>query len=64
MAQNEPLEKLASTGVLKQEAPAREEIAGLLRTAAVRLEDAQKTTLEPGLEAFQIGENGLSPIGS
>jgi len=44
MPPNDPLEKLASTGLLKQEPPAREEIAGLLRTGAVRLEDAQKTT--------------------
>lgn len=42
MAQSEPLEKLASTGLLKREPPAREEIAGLLRTGAIRLEDARK----------------------
>jgi hypothetical protein len=47
MVQIEPLEKLASTGLLKQELPSREEIAGLLRTAAVRLEDARKTTNAP-----------------
>jgi hypothetical protein len=47
MAQNEALEKLASTGLLKPEPPGREEIAGLLRTAAVRLEDARKTTNAP-----------------
>jgi len=47
MAQSEPLEKLASTGLLKHEAPGREEIAGLLHTAAVRLEDARKTTNAP-----------------
>lgn len=47
MAQIEALEKLASTGLLKRELPGREEIAGLLRTAAVRLEDARKTTNAP-----------------
>ncbi len=47
MAQNDPLEKLASTGLLKHEPAAREEVAGLLRTAAVRLEDARKTTNAP-----------------
>jgi hypothetical protein len=44
MAQSDPLEKLATTGLLKHEPPGREEIAGLLRTGAVRLEDARKTT--------------------
>lgn len=43
----EPLEKLAGTGLLKHEPPAEEEIAGLLRTASVRLADAQKTTNAP-----------------
>ena len=47
MAQNDALEKLASTGLLKREPPVRDEIAGLLRTAAVRLEDARKTTNAP-----------------
>jgi hypothetical protein len=47
MAQVEALEKLASTGLLKPEPPGREEIAGLLRTATVRLEDARKTTIAP-----------------
>jgi hypothetical protein len=47
MAQIEALEKLASTGLLKHEPPGREEIAGLLRTAAIRLEDARKSTLAP-----------------
>lgn len=47
MARIEALEKLASTGLLKHEPPGREEIAGLLRTAAVRLEDARKTTNAP-----------------
>jgi hypothetical protein len=47
MTQSEPLEKLASTGLLKHEAPGREEIVGLLYTAAVRLEDARKTTNAP-----------------
>ena len=44
---SEPLEKLASTGLLKREAPGREEIAGLLHTATVRLEDARKSTNAP-----------------
>lgn len=44
MAPNEPLEKLAGAGLLKQEPPAGEEIAGLFRTASIRLKDAQKTT--------------------
>ena len=47
MTQIDTLEKLASTGVLKHEPPVRDEIAGLLRTAAVRLEDARKTTNAP-----------------
>jgi len=47
MVQHDSLEKLASTGLLKHEPPGREEIAGLLRTAAVRLEDARKTTNAP-----------------
>ena len=47
MAQIDALEKLASTGLLKHEPPSREEIAGLLHTAAVRLEDARKTTNAP-----------------
>jgi hypothetical protein len=47
MVRNDALEKLAGTGVLKPEPPAREEIAGLLYTAAVRLEDARKTTNAP-----------------
>lgn len=47
MAPNEALERLASTGLLKPEPPGREEIAGLIRTAAVRLEDARKTTNAP-----------------
>lgn len=47
MAQHDPLETLASTGLLKHEPPVREEIAGLLRTAAVRLGDARKTTIAP-----------------
>ena len=37
MTQIDTLEKLASTGVLKHEPPVRDEIAGLLRTAAVRV---------------------------
>jgi len=47
MAQSDALEKLASTGLLKHEPPGREEIAGLLHTATVRLEDARKTTNAP-----------------
>ncbi len=47
MPQNDPLANLASTGLLKEEPPVREEIVGLLRTAAVRLEDARKTTNAP-----------------
>lgn len=42
MTQHEALERLASTGLLKQEPPGREEIAGLIRTGAVRLEDSQR----------------------
>lgn len=44
MAQNDPLDKLVSTGLLKHEPPSRDEIVGLLRTGAIRLEDALKTT--------------------
>jgi hypothetical protein len=44
MTPSEPLEKLASTGILKPERAGGEEIAGLLRTASIRLEDARKTT--------------------
>jgi hypothetical protein len=47
MAQLDALEKLANTGLLKHEPPGREEITGLLRTAAVRLEDARRTTNAP-----------------
>lgn len=47
MAPNEPLDKLVQTGLLKREPPAREEIAGLLRTGRVRLEDARKTSNAP-----------------
>jgi len=47
MTQIDALERLAATGLLKHEAPGREEIAGLLRTGAVRLEDARKTTNAP-----------------
>jgi hypothetical protein len=42
MATIEALEQLARIGLLKHEDPAAEEIAGLLRSAAVRLEDARK----------------------
>jgi hypothetical protein len=44
MARVDPLERLASTGLLKHEPPGREEIAGLIHTAEVRLKDARKTT--------------------
>lgn len=47
MARSDPLETLASTGLLKHEPPGREEIAGLLHTAAVRLEDVRKTMIAP-----------------
>ncbi|HYC62418.1 MAG TPA: hypothetical protein VEK79_22895 [Thermoanaerobaculia bacterium] len=47
MTQSEPLEKLASTGLLKHEEPRREQITGLLHTGAVRLEDACRTTNAP-----------------
>lgn len=47
MTQRDALEKLASTGLLKQEPPREDEIAGLLRTAAIRLEDARKPTNAP-----------------
>ena len=47
MAKSEALEKLAGTGLLKHEPPGREEIAGLLRSAAVRLEDARKPANAP-----------------
>ena len=40
----DPLEKLVNVGSLKREAPNAEEIAGLIRTAAVRLADAEKET--------------------
>lgn len=47
MPPNEQLEKLASTGILKREPPSKREIDGLIRSAAARLEDAQKTTNSP-----------------
>jgi hypothetical protein len=47
MAPSDALEKLATTGLLKHEPPGREEIAGLLRTATVRLEDSRNTTNAP-----------------
>jgi hypothetical protein len=47
MVQSDALEKLAGTGLLKHEPPGREEITGMLRTAAVRLKDARKTTNAP-----------------
>lgn len=47
MDRNEPLEKLASTGLLKRERPGRDEVVGLLRTAGIRLSDAQRTINAP-----------------
>lgn len=44
MAQSDPLENLVAKGLLKRELPAREEITGLIRTAAIRLDDARKKT--------------------
>ena len=38
-----PLETLAETGLLKREPPVQEEIEGLIRSASVRLHDAQQT---------------------
>ena len=66
MAQTDALEKLASTGVLKHEPPVREELAGLLRTAAVRLEDARKEALAPE-SRFDLAYNaahGFAPASS
>jgi hypothetical protein len=56
MALSDPLEKLASTGLLKHESPGREEIAGLLHTAAARLQDARKTTNAPE-SRFDLAHN-------
>jgi hypothetical protein len=56
MARIEALEKLASTGLLKQEPPSGEEIAGMLRAAIVRLEDARKTTNAPE-SRFDLAHN-------
>ncbi len=47
MDRNEPLERLASTGLLKPEPPGRDEIVGLLRTATIRLADAQRSINAP-----------------
>lgn len=47
MAPIEALEKLVSTTLLRHEPPGRDEIAGLLRSATIRLEDARKTTIAP-----------------
>lgn len=47
MTDADPLQRLANTGLLKAEPPGREEISGLLRTGAVRLEDAQKSGNAP-----------------
>ncbi|HEX7705624.1 MAG TPA: hypothetical protein VF701_04105 [Thermoanaerobaculia bacterium] len=47
MTQSDPLERLAGTGILKHESWSREEIAGLVNTAAIRLTDACKQTNAP-----------------
>ncbi|MBV8546288.1 MAG: hypothetical protein JO093_16750 [Acidobacteria bacterium] len=44
MPADDPLEKLASIGSLKREPPNADEIAGPIRTATVRLADAEKET--------------------
>jgi len=44
MPSSEPLEALAETGIIKREPAARDEIEGLIRSAAARLRDAEKTT--------------------
>ena len=42
---HENLENLAKTGLLKAEAPATEEIAGLIKSGFARLEDSKNTSL-------------------
>jgi hypothetical protein len=44
MQSNDHLEKLVDIGALKREPPNAEEVDGLIRTAAVRLADAEKQT--------------------
>jgi len=62
MDRNEPLEKLASTGLLKREPPARDEILGLLRTATIRLADAQRTINAPE-SRFDLAYNAAAITG-
>ena len=59
MHRNEPLEKLASTGLLRQEPPGHDEVVGLLRTASIRLADAQKieATLEVERRVRAVAES-------
>jgi hypothetical protein len=47
MQSNERLEALAATGILKREPSVPDEINGLIRSATVRLLDAQKTSNSP-----------------
>jgi hypothetical protein len=47
MQPNEALEALATTGILKGEPAAPDEINGLIRSATARLIDAQKTSNSP-----------------
>src|SRR3954447_10168191 len=47
MLSNESLESLAATGILKREPAVPDEINGLIRSATVRLLDAQKTSNSP-----------------
>jgi uncharacterized protein (UPF0332 family) len=47
MQKNESLERLADTGILKREPPARDEIDGLIHSASVRLHDAQNASNAP-----------------
>jgi len=44
MPSDDALDKLVSVGSLKREPPNADEIAGLIRTATVRLADAEKET--------------------
>jgi hypothetical protein len=44
MPADDPLDKLVGIGSLKREPPNTDEIAGLIRTARVRLADAEKET--------------------
>jgi hypothetical protein len=56
MTPDDPLEKLATTGLLKRELPGRDEIARLLHTGAVRLEDARKRMNAPE-SRFDLAHN-------